>query len=116
MAPFDVSDFVKNFDKNFASNKVYLYELFQGDILTFSEQKQIFDTLSGKQRCQLYNTISLDARQSYCDYLGTLPDITKSDGKIVTQFDDFISKIRSQAVSDARCGDVDRLINYPFCR
>lgn len=101
MELFDVSDFIKNFDKNYASNKVYLYELFQDNVLTFSEQKQIFDKLSGKQRCQLYNTISLDARQSYCDYLKTLPDITRSNGKTITQFDDFISKIRSQAVTDA---------------
>ena len=96
-----LDDFISDFDTLFENDKKTIYEIFQGNDFSLAEKKQIFDTLSGKQRCQLYNPISLDARQDYCDYLKALPDIAKPNGKTITQFDDFISKIRSQAVTDA---------------
>ena len=40
----------------FASKQFY----FSSDILTLEQQKILFDSIEVKQKCQLYNTISLD--------------------------------------------------------
>ena len=34
--------------------------MFSSDILTLEQQKILFDSIEVKQKCQLYNTISLD--------------------------------------------------------
>ena len=93
MAPFDVSEFIEKFNTNYTSNKAYLYELFQDNILTFSEQKQIFDGLSVKQQCQLYNTISVEAREAYCESLKMI-EAVDSNGKKTTAFKVFMKDIR----------------------
>lgn len=52
---------LKNYFKNnFDSNKATIFEMFSSDILTLEQQKILFDSIEVKQKCQLYNTISLD--------------------------------------------------------
>ena len=52
---------MKNYFKNnFDSNKATIFEMFSSDILTLEQQKILFDSIEVKQKCQLYNTISLD--------------------------------------------------------
>jgi hypothetical protein len=52
---------LKNYFKNnFDSNKATIFEMFSSDRLTLEQQKILFDSIEVKQKCQLYNTISLD--------------------------------------------------------
>jgi len=68
-------EFISQFDNLYDKNKVLIFTAFDNpNYFSLTEQKQIFDKLSVKQQCQLYNTISLEARQNYCDYLQTLPE------------------------------------------
>lgn len=52
-----LTDLHKN---NFDSNKATIFKMFSSDILTLEQQKILFDSIEVKQKCQLYNTISLD--------------------------------------------------------
>ena len=52
-----LQNYLKN---NFDSNKATIFEMFSSDILTLEQQKILFDSIEVKQKCQLYNTISLD--------------------------------------------------------
>ena len=52
-----LQNYLKN---NFDSNKATIFEKFSSDILTLEQQKILFDSIEVKQKCQLYNTISLD--------------------------------------------------------
>ena len=45
---------------HYNDNKVMFYEMFSSDKLTLEQQKILFDSIEVKQKCQLYNTISLD--------------------------------------------------------
>lgn len=97
-----VLNFVQNFEKTFQNDKMFIFEKFEYDDFTLEEQKYIFDNLKTKQKCQLYNTISVEARNKYCEYLGELepgPEVDLKGNKIIHK-DLFISKIRKQAVSD----------------
>ena len=60
-----------------------------------SEQEILFDSLEAKQKCALYNSISLQAREGYCKYIELTPD---TEG---TKLDKFLTTIRGQAVADA---------------
>ncbi|MBQ8012264.1 MAG: hypothetical protein IJ265_11985 [Oscillospiraceae bacterium] len=75
------------------------YELFQLKVddggLSLSEQEILFDSLEAKQKCALYNSISLQAREDYCKYIELIPD---AEG---TKLDKFLTTIRGQAVADA---------------
>ena len=55
-----VMQFIEKFDELYAKNKGVIFQSFQEGGFTLSEQKEIFDGLKTKQKCQLYNTISLD--------------------------------------------------------
>jgi len=52
-----LQNYLKN---NFDSNKATIFEMFSSDRLTLEQQKILFDSIEVKQKCQLYNTISLD--------------------------------------------------------
>lgn len=55
------SKILKNlFNKGFSSNQAIIFKMFSSDILTLEQQKILFDSIEVKQKCQLYNTISLD--------------------------------------------------------
>lgn len=58
------SEFINNFDNLYKTNKTLIYTAFeQKDYFTLSEQMEIFDGLkNNKQRCNLFNTISVEAR------------------------------------------------------
>ena len=45
---------------DFDNNKSTIFEMFSSDRLTLEQQKILFDSIEVKQKCQLYNTISLD--------------------------------------------------------
>lgn len=64
-----------------------------------------------KQKCQLYNTISVEARNKYCEYLDALEPVINDKGKKVVYFDEFMSSIRSQAVKDAKIMEQQLLDN-----
>lgn len=95
------------FNSDFDYNKATLYKMFQigadgTSILSMEQQKILFDCLEKKQKCNLYNTISLKSRESYCNYIKTIDTgkVTKK-GEIITAFDEFINTIRGQAPKDA---------------
>ena len=57
------------FDDLYSNDRALLYKIFQSDengltILNNEQHKVLFDNLQTKQKCNLYNTISLDARDS----------------------------------------------------
>lgn len=95
-------DFIKDFDNLYKNDRTSIFILFQEGGFNLDEQKEIFDGLKTKQKFQLYNTISLDARNSYCDYINTLltGKIAES-GEPVTELDEFMKKLRGQAPKDA---------------
>lgn len=45
---------------DFDNNKSTIFKMFSSDRLTLEQQKILFDSIEVKQKCQLYNTISLD--------------------------------------------------------
>ncbi len=81
---------------------------------SYEEQKEIFDALQTKQKCQLFNTISLTARDNYCEFLKELEPTVNDKGKTIVPFDDFISKIRGQAVKDKISNEM-RLLDEGKC-
>lgn len=118
-----LTDLLKNkFDKN----KGTFFEMFSNDRLTFEQQKILFDSIEVKQKCNLYNSISVESREKYLAYLvytenndytvdgfnkflSELND-TSNDAKLSTLISDLdsesnvrklLSSIRSQAVADA---------------
>ena len=98
----NTSGFVSKFDDLYQNNRAFIFNAFQEGGFTLSEQKEIFDGLNVKQKCKLYNAISLDSRDAYCDYIKTIETgkVTKT-GKKVTEFDNFMDALRSQAPKDA---------------
>ncbi len=53
------------FNDLYTNDRALLFKIFQVDeignsVLDFSQQKILFDSIEVKQKCQLYNTISLD--------------------------------------------------------
>lgn len=58
-------DFIKDFDKLYKNDRTSIFKLFQEGGFNLSEQKEIFDGLKTKQKCQLYNTISVDSRKTF---------------------------------------------------
>ena len=95
-----VSEFLEKFDSLYESEtgKCYIFSIFEDkNYFELYQQKDIFDNLSNKNICKLYNMLSLDARDRYYKYLqstdvtNTTPDAAK----------DFIKSIRGQAVADA---------------
>lgn len=92
---FEVNTFLQDFDENFARNKKLIFNYFEEGGFTLSQQKEIFDSLSTKKKCQLYNTISVDARKNYCEYLGRLkpgPEVDSKGNEIIHK-DLFIRKL-----------------------
>ena len=89
----------KLFKTHYNDNKVMFYEMFQLKVddggLSLSEQEVLFDSLEAKQKCALYNLISLQAREDYRKYIELIPD---AEG---TKLDKFLTTIRGQAVADA---------------
>lgn len=85
-----VMQFIEKFDELYAKNKGVIFQSFQEGGFTLSEQKEIFDGLKTKQKCQLYNTISVDSRKNFYNSLSA------SDAE------KFKNAIRGQAVNDAR--------------
>ncbi|MBQ6945890.1 MAG: hypothetical protein IJN43_16445 [Ruminococcus sp.] len=90
MGTLNIQDFINDFDNLYINNKETIFEIFQNDVFTLSEQKEIFDGLKTKQKCQLYNTISVDSRKNFYNSLSA------SDAE------NFKKAIRIQAVNDAR--------------
>lgn len=90
MSTLNIQDFINDFDNLYINNKETIFEIFQNDVFTLSEQKEIFDGLKTKQKCQLYNTISVDSRKNFYNSLSA------SDAE------KFKIAIRIQAVNDAR--------------
>lgn len=64
-----VMQFIEKFDELYAKNKGVIFQSFQEGGFTLSEQKEIFDGLKTKQKCQLYNTISVDSRKNFYNSL-----------------------------------------------
>ena len=64
-----VDNFISEFKKLYNTDKVRLYNYFENGVFSFEQQKEIFNSLSKKQICQLFNTISLTARSNYLDSL-----------------------------------------------
>ena len=118
-----LTDLLKNkFDKN----KGTFFEMFSNDRLTIEQQKILFDSIEVKQKCNLYNSISVESREKYLAYLvytenndytvdgfnkflSELNDTT-NDAKLSTMISNLdsesnvnklISSIRGQAVADA---------------
>ena len=60
MSESKVAKFIKEFDNLYTESKETIFLSFQEGGFTLSEKKEIFDGLKTKQKCQLYNTISLD--------------------------------------------------------
>ena len=61
-----LTDLLKNkFDKN----KGTFFEMFSNDRLTIEQQKILFDSIEVKQKCNLYNSISVESREKYLAYL-----------------------------------------------
>lgn len=106
----DVNKFINDF-KDSKISKIEIFEAFEYDVFTLEEQKYIFDNLKTKQKCQLYNTISVEARNKYCEYLDALEPVINDKGKKVVYFDEFMSSIRSQAVKDAKIMEQQLLDN-----
>ena len=118
---------LKNYLKNnLDKNKATVFEMFSGDRLTFEQQKILFDSIEVRQKCNIYNAISVESRERYLAYLvytenneytvegfnkflSELND-TSNDAKLSTLISDLdsesnvrklLSSIRSQAVADA---------------
>lgn len=81
----DVNKFINDF-KDSKISKIEIFEAFEYDVFTLEEQKYIFDNLKTKQKCQLYNTISVEARNKYCEYLDALEPVINDKGKKVGLF------------------------------
>ena len=96
-----VMQFIEKFDELYAKNKGVIFQSFQEGGFTLSEQKEIFDGLKTKQKCQLYNTISVDSRKNFYNSLSA------SDAE------NFKKAIRIQAVNDAKILERD-LLNTGF--
>lgn len=61
-----LTDLLKNkFDKN----KGTFFEMFSNDRLTFEQQKILFDSIEVRQKCNIYNAISVESRERYLAYL-----------------------------------------------
>lgn len=91
------------FNSDFNENKTIVFEMFEDKKrINLAQQEVLFDVLESKQKCSLYNALSINARNDYYKYLQTIPTgKLNSDGAEITKADDFIKKIRSQAVKDA---------------
>ena len=50
------------FKVDFDDNKATIYEMFSNNKLTLAQQEILFDSIEVKQKCNLYNTISVEAR------------------------------------------------------
>lgn len=57
------------FNKSFNSNQATLFEIFSGDRLTYEQQKILFDSIEVRQKCNIYNAISVESRERYLAYL-----------------------------------------------
>ena len=57
------------FTKSFNSNQATLFEIFSGDRLTYEQQKILFDSIEVRQKCNIYNAISVESRERYLAYL-----------------------------------------------
>jgi hypothetical protein len=65
MSESKVAKFIKEFDNLYKESRVTIFQSFQEGGFNLSEQKEIFDGLKTKQKCQLYNTISVDSRKTF---------------------------------------------------
>lgn len=79
MSTLNIQEFIDDFDNLYNNDRKTIFELFQDDVFTLAEQKEIFDGLKTKQKCQLYNTISVDSRKNFYNSLSA--DDAKRSGK-----------------------------------
>lgn len=77
------------FNKGFNSNQATLFEIFSGDRLTYEQQKILFDSIEVKQKCNLYNSISVESREKYLAYLV----YTENNDYTVDGFNKFLSEL-----------------------
>ncbi len=105
MSESKVAKFIKEFDNLYKESRVTIFQSFQEGGFSLSEQNEILSKLSNKNKCKLYNVLSLDSRDRYYKYLqstgvtNTTPNAAK----------DFINSIREQAVADAKILERDLL-------
>ena len=69
MADSIVSNFISKFEDLLQNNRAFIFNSFQEGGFTLIEQKEIFDGLNTKQKCKLYNTISVDSRNNFFNSL-----------------------------------------------
>ncbi len=81
MADNNTSSFVSKFDDLYQNNRSFIFNAFQEGGFTLSEQKEIFDGLNVKQKCKLYNTISVDSRNIFFNSLDA--DDAKEFSKVI---------------------------------
>ena len=63
-----VSEFLEKFDSLYESEtgKCFIFSIFEDkNYFELYQQKDIFDNLSNKNKCKLYNMLSLDADDQY---------------------------------------------------
>ena len=89
-----LTDLLKNkFDKN----KGTFFEMFSNDRLTIEQQKILFDSIEVKQKCNLYNSISVESREKYLAYLV----YTENNDYTVDGFNKFLSELNDTS-NDAK--------------